>query len=195
MRLFGIALITAALLCVCAPVHAASSDEWEIIIAPYLFAMSANYDATIDGRTADVDLKFRDIIKDFDVLGGSLRIEAWKGDWGIIADGIFTDLDGDFGPGDSLNAKLRDVMVDLQGAYRILKTNLIDRPFIIETMGGLRYHYLKQKGKFSLPGPAGNTIRVGTSYDWVEPVVGGRVNRNRDGVLPAHRADPETVTL
>jgi hypothetical protein len=176
-RLFFVILTTITLVIAASPAQAASDDEWEIIIAPYVFAMSADYDSTIDGQTANVDLKFKDILKDFDVMGGSLRIEAWKGDWGIILDGIFTDLDGDLGPNDNLNAKLRDVMIDLQGAYRIGKNTLLDRPFITEIFGGLRYHYLKQKAHLNAsPGPGpGLSIKAGTSEDWIEPVIGGRI--------------------
>jgi hypothetical protein len=156
------------------PTQAASDDEWEIIIAPYFFAMSADYDATMDGRTASVDMSFKDIIDDMDVLGGSLRIEAWKGDWGIIADGIYTNMEGDFGPRDSLSTTTTDVMIDLMGARRILKNSLIDRPLSFDIMGGLRYHYLKQRAKFA---PGGNiSVRVGDSQDWVEPVIGGKTS-------------------
>lgn len=172
-------LIPAALAVVLAsaPARATSSDEWKITIAPYFFVANPDYDATISGRTANVDLSFSDIWDNFDVLAGSLHIEAWKGDWGIISDSNFTDLDGDFGPRDNLNAQLRQFWTDVLGAYRIGKFTLLDQPLTADIMGGLRYHYLKQKGKFALPGPSGPgpgipSIRVGKSEDWVEPVIG-----------------------
>jgi opacity protein-like surface antigen len=153
---------------------ASADDEWQIIIAPYFFAMAADYDSTIDGRTANVDMSFKDIINDMDVKGGALRIEAWKGDWGILLDGIYTNMEGDFGPNNDLSTKTTDVMIDLMGAHRILKNTLLDRPLFFDIKAGLRYHYMKQEAKLSLPG-AGLKIKAGGSYDWVEPVVGARV--------------------
>jgi len=189
MRKLLFAVIPAvALLLTVLPAQAASDDEWRIIVAPYFFAMSADYDSTINGKTANVDLKFKDILDDFDVLGGSLRIEAWKGDFGIILDGIYTSLDGDFssregrfGQSAKVNAKLADTMIDLLGAYRILKGTLFDRPLIIDTWAGLRYHYLKQKVRLEVSGSgplSGRAKRLGDSHDWVEPVIGGRVGWN-----------------
>lgn len=173
------AMAAVILLGFCSPSLASSSDEWEIMIAPYFFVANPNYDATIDGITKNVDLSFSDIWDDFDVLAGSLHIEAFKGDWGVVVDSNFTDLDGDFGPRDNLNAQLTQFWTDVLGAYRIKKFTLLDRPFTTDIMGGLRYHYLKQKGKFDLPGPGGPgpgipAIRVGTSEDWIEPVIGAK---------------------
>jgi hypothetical protein len=167
-------LATAALLFFISPVRAAPDDEWEIIIAPYFFAMSADYTSTIDGRKADIDMTFKDIIDNMDVLGGALRVEAWKGDWGILFDAIYTDMEGDFGPRDNLSTKTTDIMIDLLGAYRLLKQTFLDRPLIVDIGAGLRYHYLKQEARFSLPG-ASPRIKAGGSYDWLEPVIGSRI--------------------
>jgi opacity protein-like surface antigen len=173
-RLFFVILATAALLFFISPAQAASDDEWKITIAPYFFAMAADYDSTIDGRTANIDMSFKDIIDDMDVLGGALRMEAWKGDWGILLDGIYTNMEGDFGPKDNLSTKTTDIMIDLLGAYRLLKKTFLDRPLIVDIGAGLRYHYLKQKAHFSLSGPR-LKIKAGESYDWVEPLVGTRI--------------------
>ena len=173
-RLLFLTLATFVLLLAACPAQAASYDEWEITISPYFFAMSADYTSTIDGKKADIDMSFKDIIDDMDVLGGALHLEAWKGDWGILLDGIYTDMEGDFGPKDNLSTKTTDIMIDLLGAYRLLKNTLFDRPLIVDIGAGLRYHYLKQEAQFSLPG-ARPKIKAGGSYDWVEPVIGTRI--------------------
>jgi len=183
-KLLYLIMAPVALFFVCSPAQATPDDEWEIRVAPYFFFANPNYDATLDGRTVPVDLSFSDIWDDFDVIAGSLRIEGWKGDWGIIADGIITSLDGDFDPDGRVNVapKLTDIMIDLMGAYRLPKLHLFDRPFITEVSAGLRYHYLKQKARVgvSLPGPGplpgrNKAKRLGDSEDWIEPIIGARV--------------------
>ena len=173
-KLSCISMAAVILFSIYSPAQAASNDEWEITISPYFFAMSADYTSTIDGKKAAIDMSFKDIIDDMDVLGGALHIEAWKGDWGILLDGIYTDMEGDFGPKNNLSTKTTDIMIDLLGGYRLLKNTLFDRPLSVDIGAGLRYHYLKQEAQFSLPG-ARPKIKAGGSYDWVEPVIGTRI--------------------
>jgi hypothetical protein len=83
-------------------------------------------------------------------------------------------MEGDFGPNDNLSTKTTDIMIDLLGAYRLLKKTFLDRPLIVDIGAGLRYHYLKQEAQFSLPGNLPK-IKAGDSYDWLEPVIGSRI--------------------
>jgi hypothetical protein len=152
--------------------EALGSDEWEIQVTPYFFAPAADLDATVAGSTVGIDMSFSDIFDEFDVFGLSLRTEAWKDEWGVIFDGMWTDLDGDFGPSDSIGVTIHEGMVDLLGGYRIKADCLNRQNLIIDVMPGLRYHYLKQEIKISLPIPIPTQ---GGSEDWIEPVIGARV--------------------
>ena len=164
------AMTALALIFVWSPVNGATADEWEWQIAPYFFAPALDLDSTVAGSTVEVDLSFSDVLSDFDVIGFSTRGEGWKKEWGIILDGSWTSLDGDFGPDDIITVKIDDTIVDLMGGYRINAESLTDKGLGFDVMAGMRYHYLKQKIELSGPLPT-----LGTSYDWVEPVISCRV--------------------
>ena len=73
-------------------------DEWEFEFAPYIW-LPADIDgsSTVAGVTVELDLSLGDIFDNFDVFALTGRLEAWKGDqWGIIFDGMYVGLDGDF---------------------------------------------------------------------------------------------------
>jgi len=160
----------------CSPVNGATDDEWEWQISPYFFLPAADVDSTVDGSTVGIDMSFGDILDDFDVFAFSIRTEAWKGKWGIVFDGIWTDLDGEFGPDDMIDVDIKDGIVDILAGYRIKTDASNGRGLIFDIMPGLRYHYMKQKIKVDIPlPPPFPTANVGGSEDWVEPVIGGRV--------------------
>jgi len=150
------------------------SDEWEFYITPYFWAPSLDFDSTVSGQTAPIDLSFSDVLDDFDVFGLSAHTEAWKGRLGFIFNGDYIDLDTDAsvksGPvAVNADVDITDTTIDFGIAYRFDASEKIQ----IAPYGGLRYHYLKQeiKVKAAIGGhPAGTTL--GTSYDWLEPLVG-----------------------
>lgn len=149
------------------------SDEWEFAFTPYANLPAVNYDATVAGSTVNIDMSLSDLLDNFDVLAFSGHFEAWKGNWGILFDGAYTSLDSDFEKAFfKINVDIVDTPIDLSAGYRIEPIRLsVDNNFptlVFDFKGGARYHYLRQKINLN-PGP-----RVGESYDWVEPVVGGR---------------------
>ncbi len=163
------AMTAFALMLVWSPVNGATADEWEWQIAPYFFAPSLDLDSTVAGSTVGIDMSFSDVLDNFDVIGFAMRGEGWKKEWGIILDGTWTDLDGDFGPNESIGVTIDDKIVDLMAGYRINAEGLADKGLVFDIMPGIRYHYLKQK---IYPGPAPS---LGGSYDWVEPIIACRV--------------------
>lgn len=150
------------------------SDEWDIYITPYFWAPSLDFDSTVSGQTAPIDLSFSDVLDDFDVFGLSTHLEAWKGRLGIIFNGDYIDLETDVdmksGPVSiDADVDITDTTIDFGIAYRFDVSEKIR----IAPYGGLRYHYLKQEIKLKGalgPNPIGTTL--GTSYDWLEPLVG-----------------------
>jgi opacity protein-like surface antigen len=146
--------------------------------------MKAN--STVNGLSGTVDLTFGDVLDylNFTALG---RVEAWNGKWGLTFDGtyMFLGANGSFhGRRDvvrfNLNADVRLGMADFGLAYRIYEQrfgNNDEQCLILEPYGGLRYAYLRQRIDLNVDlgevGSRGATL--GTSEDWVEPFVGGRV--------------------
>ena len=162
-------------------------DKWQFTLIPYLWLPSADVDSTVAGVTQSVKLTFGDVIDNFDLFGLSGRFEAWKGKWGLILDLLYADLDGDFknsnpiNPIDPLlnevNVEIAQANVDFALSYKLCTIALREGyawPILsIELIGGGRYVYLKQKIN-----PTIRTIltpKVGTSKDWAEPFIGGRI--------------------
>jgi hypothetical protein len=168
-----------------------STNDWEIRLMPYFWMPSLDAEGTIGGPlggslSGNVDLSFGDVLDylDFTAMG---RVEAWKGKWGLIFDGLFMNLsaDGSFQGSRgltnfNLDADVRLGMADFALAYRLIenrfgKNNMQRLAF--EPYGGLRYGYLREKIDLNVNiagvGSVGGTL--GTSEDWVEPFVGGRV--------------------
>ncbi|MHC4106462.1 MAG: porin family protein [Planctomycetota bacterium] len=153
-------------------------DGWVINVAPYLYLPAIKGNATIAGTTAELDLSFKDVWDNFDVFALSARVEAWKDEqWGIIFDGMYMNLDGDFPtPGPlplSIDVELTQAQVDLGLGYRLFDLPLTDDAegphILLDALGGARYQYFKEELTVS-PLPT-----LGGSADWLEPFIGGRV--------------------
>ena len=165
-----------------------ASDDWEIRLMPYFWFLSIDAEGTVGGNlrsfSGDVDLGFDDIVDHLD-FGAMGRVEAWKGKWGLTFDGLFLNLSADKSfqgrlANASLDADVRIGSVDFGLAYRLFEQrfgNENKQSLAFEPYGGLRYTYLRQKVDVTVDipgvGSAGRTL--GTSEDWVEPFVGGRV--------------------
>ena len=157
---------------------AASSDGWVIEGGAYIFLPGIDGEASIAGATAELDLSFSDIFNNFDIFALSGRVEAWKDEqWGIIFDGMYTDIDGRFStPGPlplAIDVDIVQVQIDLGFGLRVLDVPLNDHAegprLRLDALGGGRYQYFKEELTIS-PFPT-----LGGSRDWVEPFVGGRV--------------------
>jgi opacity protein-like surface antigen len=162
------------------------SGDWEIRLIPYFWMPSLDAEGTVSGLSGNVDLSFGDVTDylNFAAMG---RIEAWKNKWGLTFDGLYMNLgasesfQGRGGLVDfSLDADVRLGMADFGLAYRLCEKrfgNNNEQLLAFEPYGGLRYAYLRQKIDLNVTiagvGSAGRTL--GTSEEWVEPFVGGRV--------------------
>ncbi|MCJ7582765.1 MAG: hypothetical protein MUP98_19785 [Candidatus Aminicenantes bacterium] len=168
-----------------------STNDWEIRLIPYFWMPSLDAEGTVGGPlggslSGNVDLSFGDVLDylDFTAMG---RVEAWKGKWGLIFDGLFMNLsaDGSFQGSRgltnfNLDADVRLGMADFALAYRLIENRFgknCQQRLAFEPYGGLRYGYLREKIDLNITiagvGSVGRTI--GSSEDWVEPFVGGRV--------------------
>jgi opacity protein-like surface antigen len=65
-------------------------------------------------------------------------------------------------------------LVELGAFYRLLESS-DDRSFSLDVLGGGRYVYLKGELDINGAGPIGVDIEVEQSKDWVDAIVGGRV--------------------
>lgn len=156
-----------------------SSRNWKYTITPYLWIPnSVEGTSTVGGAPpAELDLDLSDVLDHLD-FGASLRVEAWKGRFGVILDAAYVDLGADITtPGGDLDVDIKQTTVDLLLGYEVARiptgvSGTTHRDVSIQLMGGLRYSYLKQE----IDVVAGPTF--GGSESWVEPVVGARVTVN-----------------
>ncbi len=68
-------------------------DDWEFVVAPYLWMAGMIGDVTVKGTDSEVDAGFSDILDSLDAafLG---YIEARKGKWGFYTDASYLKLAG-----------------------------------------------------------------------------------------------------
>lgn len=151
-RLSRASAITAAALCMMGaslPSHAAEGDEWEWMVAPYLWAASIGTDLRTGQPPAETDTSFSDVI---DKIDGAFQIHAeGQGErFGMFADYIFLGLedDKDFtrirtqSELDSQLFELAAVWNPGEGRYRGL-----------DVFGGLRYVDVDLKVRFDPVNP------------------------------------------
>jgi hypothetical protein len=175
------ACLVAALSTVAAPAHAQEvttelppDDRWSATLAPYLWMISLDGDASVGGLDADVDVPFSDSIKDLS-FGGMLLGSIRKGRLGFALNGVFTRVS----PDDEVGAFDLDVTTDLAQLavapfYRVVDWQFGEtasgRPLkvILEPYAGARLNHLRVEIE----------VRGGRQVDdnqtWVDPIVGSR---------------------
>ncbi len=162
------------------------AEDWEIRLMPYVYMLSIDAEGTINGLSGNVDLSFGDIVDNLD-FGAMGRVEAWKGKWGLFFDGLFMNLskDGSFQGRRglttfSLDADVRLGMADFGLAYRLIENRFgknDEQRLVFEPYTGLRYGYIRERMDLNvnIAGIGSVGKKLGTSEDYVEPFVGGRV--------------------
>ena len=160
------------------PSGTASGDPegWEFTVVPYIWMISLNGDATVQGNTLDVDVGFFDIFSGTDfAFGLQAHVEAWnKRKWGLWFDGTWVVLKvDDIGiPPQRFDLKTNIGYFEIGALY-----NFIEKPFTTEP----------DSATWSLQGLVGTRIttmkvdfdfNVGPSVDqgqtWADPILGGR---------------------
>jgi hypothetical protein len=156
-------------------------EKWEFSFTPYFNANSIDVDSTVAGQTAAIDLDFSDIMDDFDVWGVAAIFEARKGKWGILVNGNYVDIEGDFKDFSlpilqKIDVDLKQAIVDGALVYRLFEGPLRKGCYlhtVFDVLAGARYSYLKQEITPTLN--SGLSSKLGKSKDWVEPLVGAKM--------------------
>ena len=166
-----------------------NSDHWEVVVAPYVWAVSLNGDVTVRGRTAKVDASFRDILKSSDsIFAFQGIVEARKGKWAVFVDGTYMALEAKTGTVGlvSVDTTTQLALVEFGALYRLREYSLAEAPggslankdqkVVVDFLAGARYMNLDAEidliaGPFS---PSPGRIVSGGSKDWVDAVVGLR---------------------
>lgn len=158
---------------------------WRYAITPYAY-VPFNIEGTsvIAGTGVELDLGFNDAM-DLLNFAFSGRFEAWKGDWGIIADLYYVDLDlnnegeVDFpGPGSAtatvdvdVTQKWAAFMVSRRFSYGTYGAS--KRRFAWDGALGIRWNSIRQEvdANVDIGGAPGVQQNLGGTEKWWEPTV------------------------
>ena len=172
-----------------------ATDKWEFEVTPYFWAPAIDADTTVSGLTAATDMSFVDIVDAADTLFGLMaRVEAWKGKWGLMFDGVYIDVtiedDAQLETPPvsvGIEVEVAQSILDFAVSYRVAEVSLGDNqdtqtgkttPALrFEPIAGLRYNYLKQEIGLdvNVPGVGSRGTTLGGSEEWIDPFVGGRI--------------------
>lgn len=159
-----------------APATKPNPDAWDFEMTLPLWAPQVNGNATVRGRTADVNVNFSELKSHLDnVL--SLAAEAHQGKFGIFGDVGYMKFSGGFFDrlGGHTQAQLKFMIANGGLSYEIFKTEN-EHPFILEGTAGVRYWYAATElshrdATDTRDFSGGNTLNI------VDPVLGLRASQ------------------
>lgn len=135
-----------------------ADEKWQFEITPYLWAAGVDGTTRLGPLSVDSSSSFSDLLSNLDI-GATAVLEARKGRWGVLFDGMyfkFSDFKG------NVDLKLTQQMYSLGGAWRALEGRTP-----VDLIAGLRYNYLKP----TLETPIGSRSN---KADALDPFVGVR---------------------
>ena len=153
----------------------ASSDRWNITVAPYLWAAAMDGHAAVAGIKSDVDVPVQDVLKDLS-FGAMLAVDVEKGRFGIGFNGLFARVSPD--------SKVGDIKIDVTSDsgqlailpfYRLLEwqygTSSSGAPLrlVVAPEAGFRFTYMRTE----IDVHPGRTVDGNES--WVDPLIGSRI--------------------
>lgn len=147
------------------PPHAAG---WQFQIAPYLWASGVKGTVGVLGRTADVDISFREILENLD-FALMLPAELRKGRWGIAGELIYLKLSKSAAvprlPSISVEFEESELLLELSPRYRVLE----GRVWALDALAGVRFMSLDPTLIIE------PDLEFGKRRSWADPIVGARV--------------------
>ena len=131
------------------------SDEWNVLVAPYLMGAAMSGTTTVRGLEVDIDVSPSDILSNLQ-FGAMGIMAARKGNWGFGADLIWM----------ALGTTVRNTNVDFnQGAFAFYGLRRLSAAAVLTF--GLRVNTLQGKLKFKGP-----DVTRSQNKTWVDPIVG-----------------------
>lgn len=186
--LMALILTSSATLALTAPVRAAEMPErgrpfaptlvaqkdWSLTVTPYLWAASLNGNAAAFGIRREVDVPFRDTLKNLD-FGFMGNVEYRRGRAGAYINAEYTKVSSNAHLGPlNIGVSMRSALVGAGLFYRIFEAELGDRTvfgtprvFAIEPTAGARWTSMTARVHLGV-------LHVSEQEGWVDPFVGAR---------------------
>jgi len=145
-----------------------TSDDWEILVAPYLWGVALEGDAGAGDAIIPVDASFGDILDNLDIAA-SLQTEIHKGNWAFVFDPTYLSLEAEVElPAPITSEADIDIwLVELWGSYKFSE--------YWELLGGVRYQDqdISVTGLGAVPSPPAppggfpDPVNIGDNWlDW-----------------------------
>lgn len=177
------ASLVAFALCGMPAANAADDGGWQFEVSPYIWGAGLEGTSGVPGVEADIDVGFDDIWDNLDAaLMGT--VEARRGNWMILLDGLYMKLEDDksrswTGPGGigSLTGDLEVTptlqMYGLVGGYRVTADDIK-----IDLLAGARYTRVDMDLDLTVTTGGllpGGTRSISGDESWWDPIVGIRI--------------------
>ena len=153
-------------------VHAAETTDWQYTGAVYIPLMGLDGSVGIGPVRSDVDLSFRDILKNLDA-GLTGTFEARRNRWSVNADFIWLKLSDsvESTPLSNVSYKQEEIIASLALGYEVYgneKTNL-------DLLGGAALTYLDAELNLFTPSLPNSSRSSSGTLSWIDPFVGLRL--------------------
>ncbi len=165
-------------------------NPWKLDLTLWLALPFIDGDTTLAGSETSLSLVPKDLFDNADTLFAAQgRIDLWYDNrFGLIAEsmGSLMKTEQTFSRTPTLPAipaagvkteiEWESVFVDFMAAYRVYQGPLGDSGMTwrFDATAGMRYTHLKQTADFTGLGILGLTGSIGSTEDWIEPIVGGQ---------------------
>ena len=148
-----------------------SEDSWQFSITPYGWLAGLDGTVGIGGNVADVDASFGDVLDALDMTM-MLSLEARKGRWGFLLDGLWLKLSADASiPAPNIQGAevdIEELRLAPMVSYRVMEGNTD-----FDVLFGLQYFSLDTD--LAVTNTAGAVATVGRKEDWLDPTISFRV--------------------
>jgi hypothetical protein len=150
-----------------------AEKDWSFTLTPYGWATAIDGTISAGGRSADVDIAFKDVVKHLDMtfmLAAELRYKRW----GFMGDVIYARLHDDIAPPagllfSSTHEVFKETIGTFAVSYRVVDAN----PAYLDFFAGARvYHFYSEIVLRPNLVPQGFSAS-GTST-WADPIIGMR---------------------
>jgi len=152
-------------------------DDWEFVVAPYLWMAGIDGDVTVRGIEASVDADFGDILDNLDV-GAQGYFEIRKDKWGAYVDVMYLKVASD--------AKVGAVDIDIESSTTLAGAGVLYRVYegfagaegnrvATDIFVGGRYVNLDVDLDYN------GAADISGDQDWLDPVIGVTYSRDMSG--------------
>ena len=141
----------------------AGSSRWSFTVTPYLWAAGLDGETAASGVGSEIDTGYRFLSLDNLDLTLAANLEARKGRWTVLLDGLYVEFSDAFDrPTVDTDAEISGRIFESSATYPAARVPGLELVF------GMRYVALDSEVQLT-PGPAGSA-----GESWLDPLVGAR---------------------